>query len=821
MHYINPIDLLDLKTDNLSAIDGVTLRKAKKALLAEIELSDTDTINHKGRELTKSDCLRAIDELDNKNKRDFYLFIHQNKDLNNFLSYGDLNYFKSFKVESIYKLPDFVDFISPYFTKQYENLLSINFIKQNITNVKLLLSLKPIANEKYFENCYKSTYTVVKEIENEIVQIAIDIENKKSWHIENKFKDLPSVLEKRVNIELINLLPSYFQGLRNQLAESILNLARDINNDPINQYQPAYQIIEIANSISTDGLVKQTITKGYYTIKKNYENSIPKNVEPFHQQAAEPKPIDTTNESQKDDEKANIEVTPDPEKNGLVYWICLCLACGVGFFYGPVQKIILALFLITLLMPLIAFRNSNFSIVLLAKRNAISLAGASLGFFYPIIAQLYISYHFLVYLAILYDTLANKQQENKSKFSFYHYLAGAIVATILLSSYFGTTGNLLGKNNGYFKEKLTDKEYFQKGLAYFKQSNYAEAILQYDKAIGLNPEYAEAFVDRGACKANLGQLDSSIADYAKAQQIGLSTSRLYSNFGFSYYKLKEPEKALPYFEKALEVDSSNSAAYRWRGEIKYDKNDNKGAVEDYTKAISYNSNASNYFARGLAYYYLKNYKKAIQDMDKAIELNPTAGQYYYDRGDAKDLTNDFEAACLDWKTAKTKGYNVPEYKIKKCTPSIIYVPNGELSGCNAMMPKYNNRLDNKLLITVGNNASVAVKMINYATDKCIRYVFINKGTIHSIKNIPEGKYYLKIAYGEDWSIMEGQANCKGRFAQNTLFKKGEEVLDYNIVYSGNGYQVPSFSLKLDVIITEDKLNTFNTDKIDESEFYKN
>lgn len=128
-------------------------------------------------------------------------------------------------------------------------------------------------------------------------------------------------------------------------------------------------------------------------------------------------------------------------------------------------------------------------------------------------------------------------------------------------------------------------------------------------------------------------------------------------------------------------------------------------------------------------------------------------------------------------------------------------------------------LINKLIITVGNNASVAVKLINIENEQCIRYVYINSNTTYSIRNIPEGRYYLKIAYGENWSIMDGQPNCTGRFTKNTLFEKGDEILDYNIISSENGYQVPSFSLKLDVIISNEKMNTFNTDKISESEFY--
>ena len=820
MHnYINPIELLNLDADLPSGFDGLAIRKAKKILLAEIELSDTDTIIHNRIELTKSDCIRVIDDLDNKEKKDFHLFIFQKKDLNNFLSNGDLAFFHNYKVESIYKITEFIDFISPYFAQQYEKALSNNYKCNQLNNVRQLLSIKPIVSELYIEECYKSTYKVVKEIEKEIIQLTKEIENKKSSHIENDFEDLPDLLNKKVNVELLNLLPAYFQSLRNQFAQSIRNLARDLNNDPYSEYEPAFRIIQIANKISTDGLIKQTITKGYYTIKKNYEDGIPKQTKALIRQ---PTALKTTSVEIEDQDEDNEPETVEKEieiKN-ITYWLFLCVAYTAGFFNNPVQKVILGLSLFMLSVPLILFRKDNdFSIDSFFKRNVIFILAATLGFFYPVIAQLYISYSFLANLNVMYDAFTNNDNKEKSKFGIYHYLAGAVILTFLYNNYF-TTNNILPKTETNIVEQiLTDKEFFQKGKTYFSQSNFTDAITQFDKAINLNQNFTDAYVDRGASKANLGQYQSAILDYEKAEQLGLKSSILYSNWGYAYYQLKQPEKAIPLLEKAISIDPNNGNSYRWIGEIKYDKNDNKGAAEDFTKAINLTPNASNFFARGLAYYYLKDYKKAIQDMDKGIQLNPNVGQYYFDRGDAKDMINDFDGACRDWKVAKEKGYNVPEYKINRCTPQIVYVSNGELTGCNEVKPKYNSNLDNKLLITVGSNASVAVKLINKVNEKCIRYVFINKNTTYSIRNIPEGKYYLKIAYGDDWSIMNEQPNCTGRFTKNTLFKKGEDILDYNLVYSGNNYQVPSFSLKLDVTISEDRMNTFSTNKINENDFY--
>ena len=180
MNYINPYELLGISATNLSDIDSKTVLKEKKKLLQEIELSDTDSVKHSGIELTKADCLTAVDDLDNKDKREFHFFIFQNKPLSDFLSKGGLLFFERFKVESIYKLPEFLDFISPYFATQYDKVLTDNFKKRNLKDVAKILSIKPITNEAFFEKCYKGVYSLLKEFETEITRITKEIDLKQN-----------------------------------------------------------------------------------------------------------------------------------------------------------------------------------------------------------------------------------------------------------------------------------------------------------------------------------------------------------------------------------------------------------------------------------------------------------------------------------------------------------------------------------------------------------------------------------------------------------------------------------------------------------------
>jgi hypothetical protein len=109
--------------------------------------------------------------------------------------------------------------------------------------------------------------------------------------------------------------------------------------------------------------------------------------------------------------------------------------------------------------------------------------------------------------------------------------------------------------------------------------------------------------------------------------------------------------------------------------------------------------------------------------------------------------------------------------------------------------------------------------MNAETEKCVRFVFINSGTTYKITNIPQGTYYLKIAYGKNWFSKVKNGQCVGKFLRNPMYEKGEDIMDFNLKYADGGYSVPSFKLELDVI-ANDISNSFNSQNISEDDFNK-
>ena len=99
------------------------------------------------------------------------------------------------------------------------------------------------------------------------------------------------------------------------------------------------------------------------------------------------------------------------------------------------------------------------------------------------------------------------------------------------------------------------------GAAWYEKGDYAKVIEYSERAIRLNPKYAEAFNNLGAAYAKQGNLDVAMECYKKATTINPNYAAVFSNIGVAFYRLGYFEKALEYFEKAIELDPQFDQAY--------------------------------------------------------------------------------------------------------------------------------------------------------------------------------------------------------------------------------------------------------------------
>lgn len=220
------------------------------------------------------------------------------------------------------------------------------------------------------------------------------------------------------------------------------------------------------------------------------------------------------------------------------------------------------------------------------------------------------------------------------------------------------------------KVKVKTAIYLFKGISNANKGQYKQAIKDYNKAIEINPKYAEAYYNMGNIYAINSHYDRAISNYNKAIEINQKFYIAYVNRGNAYSNRGQCDRAITDFTKAIEINPKFAKAYYNRGVAYYDNDQHDQAIEDWTKAIDINPEYANaYNNRGRAYDYKGQYDLAISDYNMAIEINPKFAQAYYNLGyvyiiKLGDMVKGCAASkkacalgeCRNYNAAKQKGF---------------------------------------------------------------------------------------------------------------------------------------------------------------------
>jgi tetratricopeptide (TPR) repeat protein len=192
--------------------------------------------------------------------------------------------------------------------------------------------------------------------------------------------------------------------------------------------------------------------------------------------------------------------------------------------------------------------------------------------------------------------------------------------------------------------------YFNRGNAYSRKGDYDRAIADFTGAIRIDPNKIEAYNNRGIAYARKGDYDRAIADYTGAIRIDPNDADAYYNRGVAYYNKKDYDRAIADWTSSIRINPNSADVYYNRGNAYYVKEDYDRAIADWTSAIRINPNFTDaYFNRGLAYGARKgDYDRAIADYTSALRLDPNYARAYFNRGNAYFDKMDYNRAIADY-----------------------------------------------------------------------------------------------------------------------------------------------------------------------------
>ncbi|MBC7863134.1 MAG: hypothetical protein IAF38_09180 [Bacteroidia bacterium] len=220
MYYVSPFTLLGITEVSNARIERKDLQLAKKKMLAEIELSDSQTVKINEKEFNKDEILKIFEELEDEKVIEYHRIIAQDKAFILFLEKGFISDYNNLKKTPETENSDFMDFVSPYYRERFEPELNKLFKAKDFFNLTKLLKTNRFMNMSDEEACFKKVYEEINERIEKIDELNAGIRSKRLFGI----TVAEAVFYSRNYLGAISLLPDFFMELRNRLAKTLIIL---------------------------------------------------------------------------------------------------------------------------------------------------------------------------------------------------------------------------------------------------------------------------------------------------------------------------------------------------------------------------------------------------------------------------------------------------------------------------------------------------------------------------------------------------------------------------------------------------------------------
>jgi len=127
-----------------------------------------------------------------------------------------------------------------------------------------------------------------------------------------------------------------------------------------------------------------------------------------------------------------------------------------------------------------------------------------------------------------------------------------------------------------------------RGACYADLGQLNIAIQNYEKALSIKPDYAKAHYNLGIALQELGKLHDSVISYENSVALEPENAQAHNNLAILLRELDQLEKAEASCRKAIALDSEYAEAYSSLSIILYANGDLNSALESIEKAYSIN-----------------------------------------------------------------------------------------------------------------------------------------------------------------------------------------------------------------------------------------
>jgi tetratricopeptide (TPR) repeat protein/endonuclease/exonuclease/phosphatase family metal-dependent hydrolase len=222
---------------------------------------------------------------------------------------------------------------------------------------------------------------------------------------------------------------------------------------------------------------------------------------------------------------------------------------------------------------------------------------------------------------------------------------------------FASQGKYYEAIQAYDKAIELDPKFAQawndKGNALYGQGKYDDAIKLYDEAIRLDPKFAQAWNNKGKALYGQGKYNDAVKLYDEAIRLNTNYTEAWGNKGNALKLLGRTAEAEAAFAKASAMGQENPAKDWFKmSQDLYENGTYNESLEAANESIKLDPNyAPPWYIKGMAFFMQGKYNESIKAIDKALVLYPNFGEALYNRHKvlrALNRSTNVTATSEDW-----------------------------------------------------------------------------------------------------------------------------------------------------------------------------
>jgi tetratricopeptide (TPR) repeat protein len=190
------------------------------------------------------------------------------------------------------------------------------------------------------------------------------------------------------------------------------------------------------------------------------------------------------------------------------------------------------------------------------------------------------------------------------------------------------------------------------GTALYEAGRFDEAVGHYEKAVGLQPDYAPAYNNLGVTLRAQGKVDAAIAAYERGLQLDESYPDLHYNLANALLSQNRADEAAAHLKTSLAREPDSAANHNNLGTALAAKGQYEQAVSEFRAAIAVEpTSVLAHRNLGNALASLGRGAQALSALERAVALAPNDAETNYDLGSLLLEAGRFQDAAARFRTA--------------------------------------------------------------------------------------------------------------------------------------------------------------------------